>query len=268
VVLSDLRDGVLCLTFNRPERLNASTPEMVQLYMESMLAAADDPAVRVIVVTGAGRGFCAGADTGLLNNLADGKARPAKLRRHWFTTTIPKPVIAAINGPCVGVGFAIAMMCDMRFAARSAKVGPGFATLGLPAENGTDWILARSVGLARAFEVLASGRLFVGDELLRLGLVNDVIDDERLLEHTLALARDMAARCSPRSLAMFKAQLQRSLNTDLPDADAMANTLIGMSLAAPDFKEAMASRKEKRNPVFPPLATMDAWWPKDPPVMP
>jgi len=267
-LLRDLRDGVLCLTFNRPERLNASTPEMIRLYMETMLAAADDPEVRVIVITGAGKGFCAGADSGLLNNLAAGQARPVKLRRHWFTTNIPKPVIGAINGVCVGVGFAMAMMCDMRFAARSARIGPGFATLGLPAENGTAWVLTRTLGLARAMEVLMAGRLFVGEELMRLGLVNDLIDDDQLLPRTLAMARDMAERCSPRSLAMMKSQVLRSLDTNLPDSDALANALISMSVAADDFKEAMQSRKEKRSAIFGALAPREAWWPDESKIVP
>lgn len=261
VVLSELRDGVLLVTLNRPERLNASTPEMVHLYTSTLLAAAEDDAVRVIVVTGAGRGFCAGADAGQLDGLAGGGPRAPKLRRHWFTTEIPKPVIAAINGACVGVGFAIAMMCDMRIAARTARVGPGFARLGLPAENGMAWVLPRVAGYARAFEILATGRLYAGDELERMGIVNEIVADENLLTHALSLAHDMAQHCSPRSLAMMKAQLRQSFYTDLPEADRLANKLIGESIAAPDFREAMQSRKEKRPAVFGPLG--NAWWPGD-----
>jgi len=262
-VLTSLREGVLCVTLNRPERLNATTPAMLRLYMQTLLNAADDPEVRVIVVTGAGRGFCAGADSVQLDGLAQGAARIAKLRRHTFLTQIPKPVIAAINGPCVGLGFVIAMMCDMRIAARSARVGGTFARLGLPAENGLDWMLTRVVGYARAFEILASGRLYAGEELLRLGLVNQLVADDEVLTQTLSFAREMANHCSPRSLAMMKLQLQRSLNTDLVEADRFADRLIGMSLDAPDFKEAMQSRKDKRPAQFPPLTDRASWWVDD-----
>ena len=261
-ILSELRDGVLVVTLNRPERLNASTPELLRLYTETLLAAADDGRVRVIVVTGAGRGFCAGADTGVLGKLADGAPRPAKLRRHWFVTEIPKPVIAAINGPCVGVGFVMAMMCDMRFAADTATAGPVFAKLGLPAENGLAWILPRVVGYARAFEVLNSGKLYAGEDLLRLGLVNEVVPAQDLMRHTMEIATAMARNCSPRSFATIKAQLHQGFDTSLREADRLSEQVVQKCLAADDFKEAMRSRKEKRPPEFAPLlADRTDWWP-------
>jgi len=263
VVLRELKDGVLLVKFNRPERLNASTPEMVRLYTEIMLAAADDPEVRAIVVTGEGRGFCAGVDTAYLATISEGgKARAEKLRRHWFPTEIPKPIIAAINGPCVGLGFVMAMMCDMRFAGESAKVGPGFAKLGLPAENGTAWILPRVVGHARAFEILASGRMYAGNELARTGMVNAVVPDTELMAHTMAFAGSLARECSPRSLAAMKTQLFCGYYTDLREADRLSDVMAGFNLKADDIKEAMRARKEKRAPVFQPLSSCrEDWWP-------
>lgn len=259
-VQSMLDHGVLTVTLNRPERLNALTFEMERLYIQTLLDAADDPAVRVIVVTGAGRAFCSGADLAALDGMAQGAARPVKLRRHFFTTLLPKPVLAAVNGPCVGVGFAMAMMCDMRFAGASVRFGPGMARLGLPAEYGSEWLLARTVGLARAFEVLTSGSLLDGQACLRLGLVNEVLPDESLLALVQQRARDMAAACSPQSLAMMKTQLHRALDTTLAQADALGERLVGRSVVSADFAEAGASRREKRAAVFAPLGARADWW--------
>ncbi len=266
VVLSQLEDGVLVVKFNRPERLNATTPEMMTQYMQTMLAASDDRNVRVIVVTGAGKGFCAGADSAVLGERAKGAPRVKRLRPHWFVTQIPKPVIAAINGPCVGVGFAMAMMCDMRFAAQSARIGPGFARLGLAAEHGAAWMLAHVTGYARAFEALTRSQLFQGEELKRLGFVNDVLPDDQLMAHTMNIARDLATNCSPRSLAIMKRQLQHAFHEDLPAADERADRLTGMCFEADDFQEAIRGRKEKRPPQFKPLDTdPGTWWPEDEP---
>jgi len=262
VVLRELQDGVLLVKYNRPDRLNASIPEMTRRYMEILLEAADDPEVRVIVVTGEGRGYCAGVDTAYLATLSEsGAKRAEKLRRHWFTTEIPKPIIAAINGPCVGLGFVMALMCDMRFAADTAKVGPGFAALGLPAENGTGWMLPRIVGHARAFEILASGKLYSGDELLRLGLVNSVLPEAELMPHVMGLARHMASQCSPRSLAAIKAQLHCSYYTDLREGDRLSDALTEVYLQKDDIKESARAKKEKRPPRFAPLGGRDDWWP-------
>jgi enoyl-CoA hydratase/carnithine racemase len=262
VVRRELQDGVLLVKYNRPERMNAAIPEMTRRYMEILLEAADDPEVRVIVVTGEGRAFCAGVDTAYLASLSkSGAQRAEKLRRHWFTTGIPKPVIAAINGPCVGLGFVMAVMCDLRFAADTAKVGPGFATLGLPAENGTGWMLPRIVGHARAFEILASGMLYSGDELLRLGLVNAVLPEAELMPHVLRLARHMAIQCSPRSLAAIKAQLHSSYYTDVREGDRLSDVLTSSYLQKEDLKEAARAKKEQRPPRFAPLGGRDDWWP-------
>ena len=263
VVLTELSEGVLIVTFNRPDKLNASTPEMVRLYTEIMLAAGENPEVRVIVVTGAGRGFCAGADTTHLGTIAGGTPRPPKLRRHWFPTAIPKPVIAAINGHCIGLGFVMAMMCDMRFAAQTAKVGPGFAKLGLPAENGSAWMLPQVVGYARAFEILAGGKMYSGDDLTRLGLVNAVVPDAELMSHTLQYAKELARECAPRSFATMKMQLHCSYYSDLREADRLSDRVVEVSLVADDLKEAMRARKEKRLPNFKPLSPdRNDWWPE------
>ena len=158
LVVTSLKEGVLCVTLNRPERLNALTAPMERLYIETMLAAADNPEVRVIVVTGAGRAFCAGADLGMLGDMSAGAVRPTKLRRHLFTTTIAKPIIAAINGPCIGVGFAMAMMCDMRFAALGTKFGPGMAPLSVARSNRWNMAIRRPAAACPAVRPGGCGR--------------------------------------------------------------------------------------------------------------
>jgi enoyl-CoA hydratase/carnithine racemase len=260
-VLTRFDGHVLVVTFHRPDRMNASTPQLIGRYMEILLAAAAEPAVRAIVVTGAGKAFCAGADAAYLEHLADGQTRPKKLRRHWFTTRVPKPVIAAINGACVGVGLVMAMMCDVRIAARSARLGAVFPRLGLPAENGLAWTLVRSLGYSKAFEFAAIGRLVAGDPLLRLGVVNELVDDDAVLPRALELAHDMADGCSPRAMASIKRQLLEALHTTLPEADVLSEWLIQDALQAPDFKEAMAARKGRRPPAFEPLPPEPTWWP-------
>jgi len=267
-ILTSLEDGVLVVTFNRPERLNSTTPDMMRQYMQTLLDAGENPEVRVVVLTGAGRAFCAGADSTVLGSLAEGGGLAEKLRRHWFLTRIPKPVIAAINGPCVGLGLVIAMMCDMRVAARGAKLISPFCRLGLPAENGLDWILPRVVGQARAFEVMALGDAITGDDLLRLGLVNRLVDDDQLMAEAMGLARRFATACSPTSLALIKTQLQRSAHVTMREADMLGHQLIGRCVQGPDFQEAIASRREKRQPLFTPLPAGNAWWPRNLPMDP
>ena len=261
-VRTRLDRGVLTVTLNRPERMNATTPEMIHRYMQALLTAAADPSVRVIVVTGAGRAFCAGADARYLDGASTSGLQGGKLRRHVFTARIPKPLIAAINGPCVGVGLVMAMMCDMRFAARSARMGAVFTRLGLPAENGVAWVLQHSLGYAKAFEVMALGRLTSGDELMRLGLVNDVLDDDALMPHVTAIARELADRCSPRAVALVKHQLLHAADAVIGDADALSESVMPSIIAGHDFREAMAARRESREPRFADLPPQIAdWWP-------
>jgi len=262
-LLTNLQDGVLLVTFNRPHRLNATTPEMMRAYMQALLDAGDDPKVKAIVLTGAGGNFCSGVDASVLSGLANDGPRTKKLRRHWFTMRIPKPIIAAISGHCVGLGLAIAMMCDLRVAGHGARLRAPFARLGLPAENGLDWALARSVGYSRAFEILALGEPMVGEELMRLGLVNRVVDDDQVLPQALAMARQLATQASPTSLALIKAQLQRCAHSSLQEADRLADHLIGHCLKSGDFREAIAARQDKRSPTFSALPTDPGWWPAD-----
>jgi enoyl-CoA hydratase/carnithine racemase len=258
VVEKHLEDGVAILTLNRPERLNAWTGEMEASYFGHLEELARSEDVRAIVVTGAGRGFCAGADMQDLEALGAGTA-PAghdagERRPQTFPLTVPKPIVAAINGPCAGIGLVQALMTDIRFAAAGAKLTTAFARRGLVAEHGISWILPRLVGPARALDLLLSGRVVLAEEAAELGLVNRVVEPERLLEETLAYARDLAVNCSPASMATMKRQVYADLERPLAQALGEADRLMLASFTAPDFVEGVSSFVERREPSFPALA--------------
>jgi enoyl-CoA hydratase/carnithine racemase len=257
VVQRTVEDGVALLTLNRPERLNAWTAEMEHEYFGMLEECASSPEVRVVVVTGAGRGFCAGADMQELQAIGNGEvpsdAQAHERRPQTFPLSIPKPIIAAINGPCAGIGLVQALMCDVRFAAEGAKLTTAFARRGLVAEHGISWILPRLVGPARALDLLLSGRVVLAEEAQALGLVNRAFAPELLLEATLDYARDLAVNCSPASMATMKRQVYAALEQRLDQALADANGLMLESFTAPDFVEGVTSFLERRDPRFAPL---------------
>jgi enoyl-CoA hydratase/carnithine racemase len=257
-VLFEVTDDVALLTLNRPDRLNAWVPEMQTRYFDLLEECAARPDVRAIVLTGAGRGFCAGADMQSLEQLAGGDA-DAPAAEHdprpvTFPLSIPKPVIAAVNGACAGLGFVYAVMCDLRFAAAEAKFTTAFARRGLVAEHGVSWMLPRLVGPARALDLLLSGRVILGSEAAELGLVNQVCEGERLLEEALAYARMLASESSPASMARMKHQVYADLERPLPESLEEANRLMAESFAGSDFGEGVRSFVERRPPEFEPLS--------------
>jgi enoyl-CoA hydratase/carnithine racemase len=263
VVLCEVGDdGIALLTLNRPDRLNAWTYQMQITLFDLLQQCADDERVRVIVVTGAGRGFCPGADMHDLTALSsDGDAVEARTNRTdtrpiTFAMSIPKPVIAAINGACAGLGLAFALTCDLRFCAENAKLTTAFSRRGLIAEHGTSWVLPRLIGPARALDLLISARVFRGAEAAELGLVNRAVEDERVLEVALEYARDVAANVSPASMATIKRQVYEALTKPLGDALDDANALMLESFSKPDFAEGVQSFVEKRPPAFPPFASV------------
>jgi enoyl-CoA hydratase/carnithine racemase len=258
VVQRQVRDGVALLTLNRPDRLNAWTAEMERVYFGMLEECAQAEEIRVIVVTGAGRGFCAGADMHDLQALGDGQVdvdveAALERRPQTFPLSIGKPIIAAINGACAGIGLVQALMCDVRFAADEAKLTTAFARRGLVAEHGISWILPRLIGPARALDLLLSGRVVLAQEALTLGLVNRVSAPEQLLDETLDYARELALQCSPASMATMKRQVYADLDRALPDALAGADELMLESFTAPDFVEGVTSFLERRDPRFAPL---------------
>ncbi|HXV04889.1 MAG TPA: enoyl-CoA hydratase [Solirubrobacterales bacterium] len=257
VVLKTVEQGVATITLNRPERLNAWTGEMGHAYFDALEECEASTEVRAIVVTGAGKGFCAGADMAELQALGDGNLEEISMvpdeRPQTFALSISKPIVAAINGACAGLGLVHALMCDIRFAAADAKLTTAFSRRGLVAEHGIAWILPRLVGPARALDLLFSGRIVLGEEAAALGLVNRAVEGEKLLDEALAYARELATYASPASMATMKRQVYADLTRELPAALAEANRLMGESFTQPDFVEGVASFMERREPRFAPL---------------
>jgi enoyl-CoA hydratase/carnithine racemase len=253
VVLYDVDDGVAVITLNRPEVLNAWTMEMGRDYLLRIDEAAADPEVRAVVITGAGRGFCAGADMSLLKDLMAGITPPEGSVRHddEVEPAVPKPVIAAINGPCVGLGLARAMYCDVRFIARGTELSTAFARRGLVAEHGLSWLLPRIVGWSRALDLMLSGRAVPADEALAIGLVDFVVDDAR--EAALDYAHEIARACSPAAMRDIKRQAWTDATSSLRESIDTAAQLMVASFSRPDLAEGVMSYLEKRAPDFPAL---------------
>lgn len=254
-VLYAVDDGVATLTLNRPDRLNAWTGPLGTAYFDYLDQAADDPDVRVIVVTGAGRGFCAGADMDMLQGIqsGDGQAAVRETRKHTHATQVPKPVIAAINGACAGLGLVHAAMADIRIAAAGAKFTTAFSRRGLVAEHGISWVLPRLVGQSASLDLLMSGRVFLAEEALELGFVNQVVDGDALMATTLAYARDLADNAASTSMSVIKAQVYGHFEMSLDESLEETNDMMARSLRRPDFKEGVASFVEKRQPNFAPV---------------
>jgi enoyl-CoA hydratase/carnithine racemase len=243
--------GVCLLTLNRPDRLNAWTQPLEERYFDLLADADADQGIRAIVVTGAGRGFCPGFDMQELAALGRGEGEFREpTRSQTFPLTVRKPVIAAINGACAGIGLVQALMCDVRFAAAGAKFTTAFARRGLVAEHGIAWLLPRLTGHAHALDLLLSSRVFLAEEAERLGVVNRVLPAEAVLAHALAYARDLAVNCSPASMAVMKAQVHADLERGLGEALEEANRQMAESFGRPDFQEGVQSFVERRPPGF------------------
>src|SRR5947208_8358038 len=257
---TDLADGVLQITLNRPERLNAWTPTMARELHEAFDQADADDEVRAIIVTGAGRGFCAGADLGAGGETFDYRARGAtdpvpRDNGGQFTLRIfesTKPVIAPINGPAVGVGATMTLPMDIRLAADDARIGFVFARRGIVPEACSSWFLPRVVGISRAMEWVATGRVFSAQEALQAGLVRSVHPGEELLGAACVLAAEIVENCAPVSVALARQMLWRMLGAEHPmlahRADSRAMFHRGQSA---DAVEGVTSFLEKREPHFP-----------------
>ena len=251
LVLREVQDGVCLLTLNRPDRANAWTQALEDRYFDLLAEADRDPQTRVVVVTGAGRAFCPGFDMEELAALGAGEGEPpAPSRPQTFPLTIRKPVIAAINGACAGIGLVQALMCDLRFAAAGAKFTTAFARRGLVAEHGISWLLPRLTGPATALDLLLSARVVLAEEAERLGFVNRAVAPEELLDTTLGYARDLAVHCSPASMAVIKGQVHGDLHRGLDEAVADADRLMVESFGRPDVGEGVQSFLERRPPRF------------------
>jgi enoyl-CoA hydratase/carnithine racemase len=256
-ILYEVSDRIATITLNRPDRMNAWTATMERDVRKAMEAAAADDDVRVIVLTGAGRAFCAGADMEALQaidprEIRRGEDTPSfdmNRRADWQTRyayypAIPKPVIGMLNGATAGIGLVHALYCDLRFAADNTVFTTAFARRGLIAEHGISWMLPRIVGHANALDLLMSARRVSSEEALRIGLV------DRLREETYAYARDLADFVSPSAISVIKRQLYDVPFQTLAEATIDANREMQIALKGSDFKEGVASFVEKRAPKF------------------
>ncbi|HYF60878.1 MAG TPA: enoyl-CoA hydratase-related protein [Burkholderiaceae bacterium] len=248
---------VATITLDRPERMNAWTPTMEAEFRAAMRAAADDEGVRAIVVTGAGRAFCAGADMGRLQNASAGGAPSAPPpsgdgdfeQRYSWLLAVPKPTIAAINGAVAGVGLCVTLYCDLRFMAAGARLSTSFARRGLIAEHGSAWMLPRLIGPMNAADLLLSGRTVDAAEAHALGLVRE-LPAEGFLAAVQARAAEFAALSSPRSMRIVKEQLRRAPVESLAQATRFADAETARCRETEDFREGVASFVEKRPPNF------------------
>jgi enoyl-CoA hydratase/carnithine racemase len=260
----DVDGEVAVITLDRPERMNAWTGRMHTEYRHCLAEADADPGVRVVVVTGRGRGFCVGGDAEALQGHARkggyDPGTPKELARPGYGTApefdasfayhfgLGKPVIAAMNGPAAGVGLALACFADLRFAAAGAKFTTAHGKLNLPAEYGLSWLLPRMIGLARANELLLSSRVFLAEEALALGLVNRVLPAEDVLAESVAYARELARTVAPESLRQTRWQIYRDLHRDVAAAVADSEALLETMMRQPDYAEGVAAFLDKRPP--------------------
>jgi enoyl-CoA hydratase/carnithine racemase len=274
-VLYDVKDRIATVTLNRPDRLNAYTDRLAQSLRLSIADAARDTGVRTIVITGAGRGFCAGADMDVLQGIqtqggernasrAEGDvgeaflsklgpnldAEFADMRRFSYFMRTKKPIIAAINGPAAGIGLILALYADMRFVSDKAVLTTSFAQRGLIAEHGISWLLPRLIGPAHALDLLLSARKISPAEAERIGLVNKIFPHETFMENVTAYAHLLADTVSPRSMAVMKAQVWKSYFQTFGEALAVADAEMPPSFKWPDFKEGVSHFLEKRAPKF------------------
>ncbi len=260
VLYEVIEPGIALITLNRPDRLNAWTGRMGVEYFNAIDSAVADAKVRVIVVTGAGKGYCAGADMGTLQGIPTEKTSGGKDdsnilegRMQDEITRISKPVIAAVNGAAAGLGLVQALMCDMRFAADTAKFTCAFSKRGLIAEYGISWVLPRLVGQANALDLLMSSRVVMAGEAQQLGMVNKVVPADQLMDVVMAYATDLAMNVSPSSMSVMKRQVYGDYDKDVATASLDALTLMGQSFTRPDFKEGVVSYLQKRQAEFPPV---------------
>ena len=268
-IISEIDDPVATITLNRPAVLNAWTDRMGYEVRHAVAAAERDPRVVGIVITGAGRGFCAGADMNRLSAVSAGEYRGEALPddlaseagdpsfgddlhagTHTYLMSVPKPVIAAINGPVAGMAVPIVLACDLRFMAEDAVLLTAFAQRGLIAEWGISWLLPRLVGTAAALDLLFSSRKVTGTEAAALGLVNAALPADQVLAHAQEYVRGLAATSSPTSMAIMKRQVYQQLHAGLLGAEREARELMLESFGRPDFREGVLAFTERRPPGF------------------
>lgn len=270
----ETRGAVAVITLNRPDKLNAWTAAMQRSIRIALAACANDESVRAIVVTGAGRGFCAGADMNLLQGIDPDAGENRELAtanegesynwdrslgpdisehmggRFGYMPQIPKPIIAAINGPCAGLGMVFALCCDMRIGAEDMFYTTSFAKRGLIAEHGISWLLPELAGHSVAMDLLFSARRVDAQEAKTIGLLNKTVPTQELVNGAVAYAQEMADTVSPRSVAVMKAQVWKAKFQSLSEAITTGDSEMQKSFATDDFKEGVDHFVQKRAPRF------------------
>lgn len=284
-IICNVEKNILTITLNRPEKRNAWTWVMANELRDAMLMAEGDRDIRVIVLTGAGNAFCSGADLDELEHVKDtlhdvlkkdnrdtaekqvsilmrtktdeeldpenasGKREDFRKRFSYFLG-VEKPVIAAVNGPAVGLGLVVGLFCDIRFASDNAKFSTAFSRRGLIAEHGISWILPGIAGLANALDLLFSSRMIDAGEALSMGLVNRVFPQNEFMSRVMEYASILATEVSPRSLGIMKRQVYRAQFQTLAEAWQEADAEMLLSFRSEDAKEGVAHFLEKRAPNF------------------
>lgn len=261
----ELADSVLTVTLNRPDKLNAWTQRMESEFRHAIETAANEPAVRAVVVTGAGRGFCSGADMAILEAgvagtlKADDAPQPAAVvasgldanygHRFSYLLRVPKPIIVAINGPVAGIGLCLTLFCDFRYMAAGQKLTTAFAKRGLIAEHGASWMLPRLVGVTNALDLLFTARTLLTEEAAAMGLVK-ALPTEGFVPAVHAIAAAMVREASPRSIGVIKRQVYDGLLQSLDEAWQQADMRMVESFGSEDFREGVAHFLERRPPAF------------------
>ena len=262
----DQQKNVQTIYLNRPDRLNAWTEDMGEEIRKAMQVATENDQIKVIILTGTGRGFCAGADMDRLNSVdpeereKDSKNSPYdafadkwpldfQRSQTWFPS-VPKPIIAAVNGPAAGLGLILSMWCDIRFAAKSAIFSTAFSRRGLIAEHGMSWLLPRLVGMGNALDMAFTARKITADEAEKIGFVNKVFDDKVFIDEVNNYAHMLANEVSPRSMKVMKKQMWQGLLQGLDSAVSIADKEMLKSFSSEDFKEGVDHFIEKRTPKF------------------
>src|SRR5215510_8487478 len=250
------QDSIGLLKLNRPEKLNAFGGPIRDEILDLLPKVASDETIRVLVITGEGRGFSAGGDIDHLKHLRETKDelgfRTILGKGQQITRSLralPKPVIAAVNGPCAGAGFSFALGCDIRVASDAASFGPSFALIGLHPDWGGSWLIPRLVGAANACELIFTGSMISAEEAGKIGLVNRVVPHDQLMPATLELAGKISKN-PPGVLRLAKESIYRSLTSDLETGFARENEVQGECFYSEDFLEGLTAFVEKRKPQF------------------